>query len=1036
MDEISIDGTSAVITGRETELSSIFSYVKIDTICDTEDAEVGENVSLDNISNTRKNKNANEKEDEKPINKKIFPINEEIGNATVKGYTDFEIKMNSKIYIEDTYEYFELSFDYNSDIYVEFSEKAETRLSINGLRFPVLSFIEVKITPSIILSADATITATGSFDGSIGFRYNSAKGIQNISTAPIFKPEITMQGRLYVGLALTPQISLIHSKFYDFKYTVNNDGTCNIIGYVGYDSKLTIPSELTGYRVVSISNNAFYNIPYISEVTVPDSVVDVGNNAFGNCINLEKVTFSDTITKIGDSCFKDCKELKEVILPKNLISIGNSAFYNCSALVYIEIPESVTEIKQSAFGRCKSLKEIIIPSGVTSIEYGIFEECTNLENVVLTDNITYIGYGAFRYCERLEKIYLSENITFIGGYAFNNCKSLKSIILPSGIEALDEGTFAHCTSLTEVELPDNLTVLDVGDFYNCNQLKTIVLPSNLTEIGAQCFSYCKSLEEIRIPDKVDTIGDSAFQYCNGLISVELPEALKTVDEKTFSGCKALINITFPEKIRYIRARAFENCTSLETVDFPDELFYLGEKAFTGCSSLLSIVLPEGLEEISGSTFYECSNLNHVSIPEGVKKIGWGAFYFTNVNHVKLPSTVTHCDDYAFGLNVMIVTLPKGIIRKKYSFVAYSGLGFEGIQYTWIEPAADDNEDDVIIPIENALPESAEEATSVIFENADILSNDDASSITEKIYPREAYFEGLKNYETYNVYVLKSLEAENLLSSDNLLYIGQKNADSYAKLHLSYSATENCENAEVIAVPMLKINISDAEVSIDTINYTSQEQLIDPKVTLNNKLLEEGRDYYLENNFIAEIPGEYIITITGMGFYTGSIDAKYTIYDDNNDIKEIPINDLSSSIQVMISDNIRLINNTEKIVKWESNNHRIATIDEYGTVEINSTGKVIFTALSENNNEYSIELIIVDTNCTIGDVNEDGSVDSSDASLVLAEYAKIQTGGAGEFNDIQKKSADVNNDSVVDSSDASKILAYYAMISTGKEPTWD
>jgi hypothetical protein len=73
---------------------------------------------------------------------------------------------------------------------------------------------------------------------------------------------------------------------------------------------------------------------------------------------------------------------------------------------------------------------------------------------------------------------------------------------------------------------------------------------------------------------------------------------------------------------------------------------------------------------------------------------------------------------------------------------------------------------------------------------------------------------------------------------------------------------------------------------------------------------------------------------------------------------------------------------------------------------------------------------------LGDVNNDGSVDSSDASLVLAEYAKIQTGGAGEFTEIQQKAADVNKDNSTDSSDASKILAYYAMISTGKEPTWD
>ena len=70
------------------------------------------------------------------------------------------------------------------------------------------------------------------------------------------------------------------------------------------------------------------------------------------------------------------------------------------------------------------------------------------------------------------------------------------------------------------------------------------------------------------------------------------------------------------------------------------------------------------------------------------------------------------------------------------------------------------------------------------------------------------------------------------------------------------------------------------------------------------------------------------------------------------------------------------------------------------------------------------------------MNEDGSVDSSDASLVLTEYAKIQTGGDGTFTETQKKTADVNKDGVNDSSDASKILAYYAMISTGRKPTWD
>ena len=67
---------------------------------------------------------------------------------------------------------------------------------------------------------------------------------------------------------------------------------------------------------------------------------------------------------------------------------------------------------------------------------------------------------------------------------------------------------------------------------------------------------------------------------------------------------------------------------------------------------------------------------------------------------------------------------------------------------------------------------------------------------------------------------------------------------------------------------------------------------------------------------------------------------------------------------------------------------------------------------------------------LGDVDDDGAVNSSDASLVLREYALIATGEAPAFSESQKIAADVNADSVVDSSDASTILAYYAYTATG------
>ena len=68
--------------------------------------------------------------------------------------------------------------------------------------------------------------------------------------------------------------------------------------------------------------------------------------------------------------------------------------------------------------------------------------------------------------------------------------------------------------------------------------------------------------------------------------------------------------------------------------------------------------------------------------------------------------------------------------------------------------------------------------------------------------------------------------------------------------------------------------------------------------------------------------------------------------------------------------------------------------------------------------------------SLGDVNNDGTIDSIDASSVLAHYAAVSTGGKSSFSAEQIKAADVNKDEKSDSIDASLILAYYAHTSTG------
>lgn len=82
------------------------------------------------------------------------------------------------------------------------------------------------------------------------------------------------------------------------------------------------------------------------------------------------------------------------------------------------------------------------------------------------------------------------------------------------------------------------------------------------------------------------------------------------------------------------------------------------------------------------------------------------------------------------------------------------------------------------------------------------------------------------------------------------------------------------------------------------------------------------------------------------------------------------------------------------------------------------------ALSELKN-----LIDLSSENSLGDIDNDNAVDSSDSSLVLGEYASLQASGKTTFTAAQSKAADINNDGAIDADDASMILKYYTYQST-------
>lgn len=73
---------------------------------------------------------------------------------------------------------------------------------------------------------------------------------------------------------------------------------------------------------------------------------------------------------------------------------------------------------------------------------------------------------------------------------------------------------------------------------------------------------------------------------------------------------------------------------------------------------------------------------------------------------------------------------------------------------------------------------------------------------------------------------------------------------------------------------------------------------------------------------------------------------------------------------------------------------------------------------------------VEGSYVLGCVNDDFAINATDATEILKVYTALATGENMTFSSEQQKAANLNKDEFIDSKDATLVLAYYAYVSTG------
>lgn len=119
-----------------------------------------------------------------------------------------------------------------------------------------------------------------------------------------------------------------------YRYILLEDGTIEIIDCFGDASNdkdnnvITFPSEINGICVTSIGGGTRLGVEYwISDVIIPNTVKHIGAYAFYNRPYLANVTFPEGLESIGEWAFCwDYKMSPSIKLPRSIKEIGDNAF--------------------------------------------------------------------------------------------------------------------------------------------------------------------------------------------------------------------------------------------------------------------------------------------------------------------------------------------------------------------------------------------------------------------------------------------------------------------------------------------------------------------------------------------------------------------------------------------------------------------------------------------------------------------------------------------------------------------------------------
>ena len=1051
--KITIDGTTATITGADTELDEVFDYVKIDSTAKKsdftyDDSNLSDELKVEEASSRSRTSRAVDMEASAAFSTG-FAINYSPNDTiSVTGSLSFGLSVSAKVYVSLSYQYLELISKQSLGVEISVSATMfshDFSLGEYGV-FPVPG-LYISIEPAVSFEGEIEVSFGASVETQFGFSVSSSEGYKDLSKAAEIKTELKVKGKLFIGLKVTGKVKLLGAVAEggisgkigpeisaEFAETGNNEdykhdcGTC-LKGEINYIKGISVYAKFFNLDKLKFEWSAS------KSYKGGDFYYSFDYNQFG-FTTCPHITYKVTVA-VRDKSKK----------PVSGATVNGTETTDSNGIAILYLPNGNHSITASYSGQAESTV-LTVNNAATSAElvFGGSQGNTDYD-FTPTGEIAPIAAGSNH----------SAAVTKDGDlYMWGS----------NGGGRLGNGS--RTNSYTPVKIMKNVAAVSLGDEHSAAVTKDGSLYmwgyNRYGQLGNG--STTDSYTPIKIMENVATV--SLGDYHSAAITKDGSLYMWGYNGSGQLGNGSTTNISTPVKIMENVAMVSLGYNHSAAVTKDGSLYMwgnnysgqLGNGSTTNRSTPVKIMEKVAAVSLGG---------NHsATITKDGGLYTWGNNYFGQLGNGSIKNSYT----------------PIKIMSNVVSSAGGShtiALKKNGTVYTWGDneygELGNGNKSNQTLPV----------AIQFYDRNNAMRAKQALEPVGASSAKHTAKFAGYTPNGIYNFYSLKDKNVDKLLTDDNVLYVDQVRADANGNISVTYTPKADCDTPYEFVASITQINLSNAEVTAENLTYNGKTQAVKPVVKVNDYTLYEGIDYTLTGAHEAKNAGEYTYTIVGKGDFVGYTTKTFTINTvDVNDCKVSSINSVPYSgkkIQPDVAvamDGYTLAKDVDYTVEYQNNlnvgigivvikgignftgrniclfditrcdistiskivvknceysgkaavpemileNNGIALVKDkdYTVTFKNNTSVGTATAVISGIGNYSgtVEKAFTIGYTMVGDVDMNGKVDVNDVTLIMKYNVDLIN-----LSSEQLKFADVNEDDYVDILDATLLQQYIA-----------